>query len=325
MKATLRWMGCAVVAMVAFESTLASAQAFPTRPVRILVPSTPGGSVDTLARLVGKHFSETFGHQAVVDNRPGAGGIIAGELAAKASPDGHTLIMGTVAGMATNVSLHRNLPYHPTKDFEPITLVASQQLVLVVNPSVPAESVSDLIRLARGKPGQLTFASAGNGTGGHLSGELFKVLTGLDIVHVPYKGVSPALLDVVSGQVSMTFASIISGTPQVRSGKLRALAVTGARRSSAQPDIPTMIEAGVKGYESSTWYGLLAPRGTPRPIVKRLHAEVVALLQQPAVKERLLADGAEPVGNTPEEFRAFIEAEIVKWGKIIRAAGLTAS
>jgi tripartite-type tricarboxylate transporter receptor subunit TctC len=325
MKATLRWMGCAVVAMVGFESTLASAQAFPTRPVRILVPSTPGGSVDTLARLVGKHFSDTFGHQAVVDNRPGAGGIIAGELAAKASPDGHTLIMGTVAGMATNVSLHRNLPYHPTKDFEPITLVASQQLVLVVNPSVPAESVSDLIRLARARPGQLTFASAGNGTGGHLSGELFRILTGLDIVHVPYKGVSPALLDVVSGQVSMTFASIISGTPHVRSGKLRALAVTGARRSPAQPDIATMIESGVKGYESSTWYGLLAPRGTPRPIVKRLHAEVVALLQQPAVKDRLLADGAEPVGNTPEEFRAFIEAEIAKWGKIIKAAGLTAS
>ena len=233
--------------------------------------------------------------------------------------------MGTVASMATNVSLTRNLSYHPTRDFDPITLVAAQQLMLVVNPSVPAESVADLLRLARAKPGQLTFASAGNGSGGHLSGELFRMLTGIDIVHVPYKGVSPAMLDVVSGQVTMSFASIISGTPQVRSGKLRALAVTGLRRSPAQPDAPTMIEAGIKGYESSTWYGLLAPKGTPRPIVMKLHQEVVALLQQPAIRERLLAEGAEPVGNTPDQFRAFIDAEIAKWGKIIRGAGLTAS
>ncbi|MEI6321098.1 MAG: tripartite tricarboxylate transporter substrate binding protein [Pseudomonadota bacterium] len=318
----MRW---AVASLLALATALASAQAYPTRPIRILVPSTPGGSVDTLARMVSRHLSEKWNQQVVVDNRAGAGGVIAAELAAKASPDGHTLIMGTVASMATNVSLTRNLSYHPTRDFDPVTLVAAQQLMLVVNPSVPAESVADLLRLARAKPGQLTFASAGNGSGGHLSGELFRMLTGIDLVHIPYKGVSPAMLDVVSGQVTMSFASIISGTPQVRSGKLRALAVTGLRRSPAQPETPTMIEAGVKGYESSTWYGLLAPKGTPRPIVMKLHQEVVALLQQPATKERLLAEGAEPVGNTPDQFRAFIDAEIAKWGKIIRAAGLTAS
>jgi len=318
----MRW---AAAGLLALATALASAQAYPTRPIRILVPSTPGGSVDTLARMVSRHLSEKWNQQVVVDNRAGAGGVIAAELAAKASPDGHTLIMGTVASMATNVSLTRNLSYHPTRDFDPVTLVAAQQLMLVVNPSVPAESVADLLRLARAKPGQLTFASAGNGSGGHLSGELFRMLTGIDLVHIPYKGVSPAMLDVVSGQVTMSFASIISGTPQVRSGKLRALAVTGLRRSPAQPETPTMIEAGVKGYESSTWYGLLAPKGTPRPIVMKLHQEVVALLQQPATKERLLAEGAEPVGNTPDQFRAFIDAEIAKWGKIIRAAGLTAS
>jgi len=318
----MRW---AAAGLLALATALASAQAYPTRPIRILVPSTPGGSVDTLARMVSRHLSEKWNQQVVVDNRAGAGGVIAAELAAKASPDGHTLIMGTVASMATNVSLTRNLSYHPTRDFDPVTLVAAQQLMLVVNPSVPAESVADLLRLARAKPGQLTFATAGNGSGGHLSGELFRMLTGIDLVHIPYQGVSPAMLDVVSGQVTMSFASIISGTPQVRSGKLRALAVTGLRRSPAQPETPTMIEAGVKGYESSTWYGLLAPKGTPRPIVMKLHQEVVALLQQPATKERLLAEGAEPVGNTPDQFRAFIDAEIAKWGKIIRAAGLTAS
>jgi tripartite-type tricarboxylate transporter receptor subunit TctC len=314
----------ATAATLALAATLASAQTFPTRPIRIIVPSTAGGSVDTLARLVGNHLSEKWGQQVVVDNRSGAGGVIAGELTAKAPPDGYTLIMATIAAMATNVSLNRNMPYDPVKDFAPVTLVASQQLMLVVTPSVPAKSVAELIQLAKAKPGQLTFASAGNGSGGHLSGELFKILTGVDIIHVPYKGIAPAMVDVISGQVTMTFTSVISGTPQVRSGKLRALAVTGARRSPAQPDVPTMIESGVKGYESSTWYGLLAPKGTPRPVIMKLHDEVVALLQQPAIKDKLLADGAEPVGNTPEQFGAFIQAEINKWGKVIRAAGLKA-
>jgi len=277
-----------------------------------------------LARTVGNHLAERWGQSVVIDNRSGAGGTIAGELAARAAPDGYTLMMGTIAATATNVSLVRKLPYDPLRDFAPITLVAEQPLMLMVHPSVPVRSVEELIQLARAKPGQLTFASAGNGTGGHLSAELFRMMTGVDMVHVPYKGIAPALTDTISGQVTMSFSSLISGAPHVKIGRLRALAVTSARRSAAMPEVPTLAEAGVKGYASSTWYGLLAPRGTPRAIVLRLNTEVVALLKRPDVRERLLADGAEPIGNTPGEFGAFIKAEIERWAKVIRAAGIRA-
>src|SRR6185369_1579228 len=241
-------------------ASVCQAQDYPSRPIRIIVPSTAGGSVDTLARMVGTHLAQRWGQQVVIDNRSGAGGIIGGEITAKAPPDGYTLIMATVAAMATNVSLAKKLPYDPVRDFAPITLVASQQIVLLVNPGVAAKSAQDLIKLARAKPGQLTFASAGNGSGGHLSGELLKILAGIDLTHVPYKGIAPAIVDVISGQVTMTFTSIISGTPHIRSGKVRSLAVSGAHRSPALPEVPTMIESGVRGYESSTWYGLLAPK-----------------------------------------------------------------
>ena len=312
----------AVALLVAAAS--AGAQDYPARPIRILVPSTPGGSVDTLARMVGNNLSERWKQQVVVDNRAGAGGIIAGELTAKAAPDGYTLIMATIAAMVTNVSLAKKLPYDPVRDFAPITLVASQQIVLLVTPALPAKSIKELIALAKAKPGQLTFASAGSGSGGHLSGELLKLLAGIDLTHVTYKGISPAIVDVISGQVSMTFANIISGTPHVKSGKLRALAVTGAHRSPALPDMPTMVEAGVPGYESSTWYGLLSAKATPRPIIDKLNKEVVAIVNLPDIKSHLLAEGAEPVGNTPEQFGALIRAEIDKWGKVIHAAGLRA-
>ena len=300
------------------------AQDYPSRPIRIIVPSTAGGSVDTLARTVGSNLSQRWGQQVVVDNRSGAGGVIGGEITAKAPPDGYTLIMATIAAMATNVSLAKKLPYDPVRDFAPITLVASQQIVLLVNPNVAARTAQELIQLAKAKPGQLTFASAGNGSGGHLSGELLKILAGIDLTHVPYKGISPAIVDVISGQVTMTFASIISGTPHVKTGRLRALAVTGARRSPALPELPTMMEAGVRGYESSTWYGLLAPKATSRAIVTKLNREVVSIINLPEVKANLLAEGAEPVGNTPEQFGEFIKAEIAKWGKVIRTAGLRA-
>ena len=310
------------IALLAITATAAAAQEYPSRPIRVIVPSTAGGSVDTLARLVGGRLAERWGQQVVVDNRSGAGGVIAGEITAKAPPDGYTLIMATIAAMATNVSLARKLPYDPVRDFAPVTLVASQQLVLLVHPAVAAKSVQELIQLAKAKPGQLTFASAGNGSGGHLSGELLKILAGIEMTHVPYKGIAPALVDVISGQVSMTFASMISGMPHVKSGKTRALAVTGAHRSPAAPELPTMIEAGVRGYESSTWYGLLAPKATPRAVIVKLNREVVAIINLPEVKSHLLAEGAEPVGNTPEEFGDFIKSEIAKWGKVIRAAGL---
>ncbi len=310
------------VAILSTMTCAAAAQDYPARPIRLIVPSTPGGSVDTLARTIGPRLSERWGQQVVVDNRSGAGGIIAAELTAKAPPDGYTLIIGTVASMASNVSLARNLPYDPVRDFAPVTLVASQHLVLLVHPAVPATSVADLTRLAKAKPGQLTFASAGNGSGGHLSGELYKLLAGIDLVHVPYKGVAPALVDVISGQVTMTFSSILSGLPHIRSGKVRALAVTGARRSPAVPELATMLEAGVRGYESSTWYGVLAPKATARPIVVKLHDEIVGILKLPEVRDRLLNEGAEPVGNSPEQFGEFIKSEIAKWGKVIKAAGI---
>jgi tripartite-type tricarboxylate transporter receptor subunit TctC len=311
------------LALAAAAALPAHSQSYPTRPIRILVPSTPGGSVDTLARTVAPKLSEKWGQQVVVDNRAGAGGAIAGEMLAKAPPDGYTLMMGTIAATATNVSLQKT-NYDPVKDFAPITLVATQNLMLVVHPSVPAKSVKELIAVAKAKPGQLSFASAGNGTGGHLSGELFKLLAGIDLVHIPYKGVAPALVDVVAGQVSMTFASLISGTPHYKSGRLRALAVTGAKRSIALPELPTMQEAGVKGYESATWYGMLAPAGTPADIVNKLNAEIVAILRQPEINERLSHEGAEPVGNTPQQFGAHIKSEIEKWRKVIRAAGIKA-
>ena len=250
--------------------------------------------------------------------------MIAADMTAKAPPDGHTLIMATIAAMATIVSLSRNVPYDPVRDFAPVTLVASQQLVLLANSGFAAKSVQELIQLAKAKPGQIAYASAGNGSGGHLSAELLKLLAGIDLLHVPYKGSAPALVDVISGQVPLTMISVITGLPQVKSGRLRALAVSGAHRSPAMPDVPTMTEAGVRGYESNTWYGVLAPKATPRPIVMKRNAEIVAIIRLPELKDRLLAEGAEPIGNTPEQFGEFIKSEIAKWGKVIRAAGIKA-
>lgn len=306
-------------------ASVASAQNYPTRPIRIIVVSTPGGSVDTMARAVGPKLAARWGQQVLVDNRPGAGGAIAAELVAKAPPDGYTLLMGTIASLATNVSLHKSLPYDPVKDFSPISLVATQNLMLLIHPSVPARSVKELVALAKKQPGKLTFASAGNGVGGHLSGELFKMLAQIDMLHIPYKGVQPAMIDVVGGQVTMTFASIASGMPQVIGKRLLPLAVTGAQRSPAAKDLPTMIEAGIKGYESSTWYGLVAPAGTPADIVNRLNTEVVAGLKSPDLSERLSREGADPVGSSPAEFGKYMQSEIEKWRKVIRAAGIEPS
>jgi tripartite-type tricarboxylate transporter receptor subunit TctC len=303
-------------------ATVTLAQPYPVRPVRLIVPTTPGGSVDTLARTIAPRLSERFGHQVVVDNRSGAGGTIAAEFTARSAPDGYTLMIGTIASLATNVSLQQKLSYDPLRDFAPVTLVATQNLVLTVHPSVPAKNVRELVKLAKARPGQLAFASAGNGTGSHLSGELFKQLAGVDVLHIPYKGVAPALVDVISGQVSMSFPSILTSLPQVQSGRLRALAVSGAQRSAALPGLPTMMEAGVKGYESATWYGIVAPVATPPEIVNKLNTEITAILKQPDTRERIARDGADPVGNTPQQFGAFMESEIEKWRKVIRAAGI---
>ena len=310
---------CVALAAIA---TPAASQQYPARPIRLIVPTTPGGSVDTLARTIGPKLSERWGQQVVVDNRAGAGGTIAAEVTAKSPPDGYTVMLGTIASLGTNVSLQKKLPYDPLKDFAPVTLVATQNLVLTVHPSLPAKSVRELVKLARSRPGQLTFASAGNGTGSHLSGELFKLLAGVELLHIPYKGVAPALVDVISGQVSMSFPSILTSLAQVNSGRLRALAVTGAHRSAALPDLTTMQEAGIKGYESATWYGIVAPTATPPEIVNKLSVEVAAILKQPDTRERIARDGADPVGNSPQEFGRFMQSEIEKWRKVIRAAGI---
>jgi tripartite-type tricarboxylate transporter receptor subunit TctC len=311
-----------LVLLCALVAGAASAQQYPSRPIRLLVPSTPGGSVDTLARTIGPKLSERWGQQVIVDNRSGAGGVIAAELTAKAPPDGYLLMLGTIASLCTNVSLQKKLPYDPVKDFAAVSLVATQNLMLVVHPSVPAKSVRELIRFAKAQAGKLSFASAGNGTGSHLSGELFKQLAGVDIQHIPYKGVQPGMVDVISGQVAINFPSILTALAHVRSGRVRALAVTGATRTRAAPELPTMQEAGVKGYESATWYGIVAPAGTPPEVVNKLGAEVAAILAQPDTHERLSREGADPVGSSPQEFGKFMQREIEKWRKVIRTAGI---
>jgi tripartite-type tricarboxylate transporter receptor subunit TctC len=315
-------LGWAFLLGCVFAAGAALAQPYPARPIRLIVPSTPGGSVDTLARTIGPKLSERWGQQVVVDNRSGAGGVIAAELTAKAPPDGYLLMLGTVAALGTNISLHKKLPYDPVRDFAPVTLVATQNLMLVVHPSLPAKSVMELARFARAQSGKLSFASAGNGTGSHLSGELFKQLAGVDILHIPYKGVQPAMVDVISGQVAINFPSILTALPHVRSGRVRALAVTGAGRTRAAPELPTMQEAGIKDYESATWYGIVAPAGTPQDIVAKLSTEVAAILKQPDTHERLSREGADPVGSSPQEFGKFMQMEIEKWRKVIRTAGI---
>ena len=307
---------------LAFAPAAALAQNYPTKPIRLIVPSAAGGSVDMLARTVGGKLGERWNQQVVVDNRAGAGGVIAAEITAKAPPDGYTLIIGTVASMAANVSLTRNLSYHPLRDFAPVTLVATQPFMLLVNPSLPVKSVKEFVALAKAKPGYLTFSSAGQGTGGHLSAELLKLMAGIDLLHIPYKGSAAAQLDVITGQVSCIFLSIASSLGSFRSGKLRGIAVTGPKRAAAAPDVPTMMESGIANYQSETWYGILAPVATPRTVVIKLSREIADILKQPDLKRRLSAEGVEPVGNSPDEFTTFIRSEIDKWSKVAKAAGI---
>jgi tripartite-type tricarboxylate transporter receptor subunit TctC len=301
---------------------VARAQDYPSQPVRFVVPFAPGGTTDVLARLVGEKLSASLGQQFVVDNQAGAGGNIGTAQVAKAKPDGYTLLMGTVGTHAINASIYPRLPYDPIKDFAPVTLVATVPNVLVVNPEVPANSVAELILLAKEKPGELNFASSGNGTSIHLSGELFKSMTGVDMVHVPYKGSGPAVVDLLGGQVQMMFDNLPSSAPQITAGKLRPLGVTSKERSPTLPDVPTIAEAGLPGYEALSWFGVLAPAGTPDAIVAKLQEEIAAALADPAMRERLAELGAVPVGDTPAEFADFISAETAKWAKVVQEAGI---
>jgi tripartite-type tricarboxylate transporter receptor subunit TctC len=297
------------------------AQPYPTKSIRLVVPFPAAGTTDILAREVAQRLSVSFGQSVVVDNRPGAAGNIGSDMVAKSAPDGYTLLMGTVGTHAINPSLYAKMPYNHVKDFVPIVLVAGVPNVLEVTPSLPVNSVADLIKLAKEKPGQLNFASSGSGTSIHLSGELFKTMTGVDMMHVPYKGSAPALTDLMGGQVQLMFDNLPSSLAQIKAGKLRAIAVTSAQRSPALPNIPTIAESGLPGFEASSWFGLLAPAGTPPAIVARVNADVNEWLQTAEAKEKLLAQGAIPAGGTPEQFAAHIRVETEKWAKVVKVSG----
>jgi tripartite-type tricarboxylate transporter receptor subunit TctC len=308
-------------ALVAVAATGAFAQSYPSKPIRLIVPFPPGGTTDILAREMGERITSATGQPVVIDNRPGAAGNVGSDIVAKAAPDGYTLLMCTVSSHAINPGLYSKLPYDHIKDFAPVILVARVPNVLEVNPSVPVNTVTDLIKLAKEKPGQLNFASSGSGTSIHLSGELFKTMAGVDMVHVPYKGSAPAVTDLVAGQVQVMFDNLPSSLGQIKAGKLRAIAVTSTQRAPALPDVPTIAESGLPGFEATSWFGVLAPAGTPPAIIAKLNAEIDKWLQSPEAKEKLLGQGAAAAGGTPEQFGAYIRAETDKWAKVIKTSG----
>jgi len=317
----MRFLAKIFALLLCASASLTLAQDYPSKPVRMVVPFPPGGTTDILARAVGQKLSESWGQQVVIDNRPGAGGNIGTDIVAKSPADGYTLLMGTVGTHAINASLYGKLPFDPVKDFAPVTLVASVPNVLVVNSTVDSKSVKELIALAKSKPGQLAFASSGNGTSIHLAGELFKSMTGTAMLHIPYKGSAPAIAELLGGQTNMMFDNLPSAMPHIKSGRLRALAVTSVRRSPALPDIPTIAETGISGYEASSWFGVLAPAGTPKDIVAKIQGDIARALNAPEIKERLSGQGAEPVGNTPEQFAEHIKAESAKWARVVKDSG----
>ena len=299
----------------------ASAQQFPSRPLRIVSPFAPGGGNDALCRIIAPKLSEGLKQQVIIDNRAGANGIVGTEIAARAAPDGYTIVL-IPSGHAVNATLYRKLPYDSIRDFTTITLAGSSPLVLAVHPSLPAQDVKGLVALARARPGQLTYGSAGIGSSGHLGGALFDTLTGSKMLHIPYKGMSVAITDLMSGQVSLTFGTSLSVVPHVRSGRLRALATTGERRSTALPDLPTVAEAGVPGYEASLWYGFVGPARIPAEIVQRLNAEIVAVLALAEIRERLASQGVEARSNTPQEFARLLACDVERWAKVVQRAGI---
>jgi tripartite-type tricarboxylate transporter receptor subunit TctC len=317
-------IGLAAAVAFALAASALHAQTYPAKPVRIVVPVAVGGATDIIARTVAQRLTSLWGQQVLVDNRPGGGSNIGFEIAAKSAPDGYTLLLAQPA-FTVNVSLYRKLAYDPLRDFAPVTLAVTGANVLVVHPSVPARTVKDLIGLAKARPGQLSYASSGNGTTPHLSGELFKSMAGINIVHVPYRGASQSVTDLIGGHVDMAFVSLSSVVPQLKSNRLRGLATTSAQRSALMPELPTFAESGLKGYEVYGWYGFLVPAGTPKEIVARLHGDITKALAEPDVLKPLAGVGLEPVKpNSPEEFGAFIRAEIAKWAKVVQQSGAKA-
>lgn len=322
-------MNAATVARIACAALAAAASAvfaqagYPSKPVRMIVPSSAGGGTDIVARIIAPELSKRLGQQIVIDNRPGAGTMIGIEVAAKSPADGYTVLMG-LSTLAINSALYKKVPYDPQRDFAPITQAISSASIIVVHPSIPVKTLKELIAFARARPGQLNYASAGAGTYPHMTMALFLSMAKLEMVHIPYKGTGPAMIDMVAGQVATMAATILTGMPQIRAGRLRPLGITSATRSPIVPDIPTVAEAGLTGYESVQWYGMLAPAKTPRDIVNRLHTEVTGVLKQPEIKARFAGDGADTVGSSPDEFTRYIQSELAKWAKVARDAGIQA-
>ena len=322
MRRNHRWIGpwlIGVGALVANQTTFAQhdpAQGYPSKPIRLIVPFAPGGGTDLTARVIAQKLTEAWGQPVIVDNRPGANGTIGVDIAAKSPPDGYTLTMIS-SSHSVNVSLYKSLPYNLIKDLAPITQATTQPYTLVVNPSLPVKSVAELIALAKAKPGALNYGSSGIGGLSHLSGALFAALAHIRLTHIPYKGGAPAMTEVISGQIDMLFSTLLQSHAQIEAGKLRPLAVTTGKRSPAAPQLPTMIEAGMPGFEVAGWYGVLAPTATPPSIIAKLNKEMVRILHMPEVREHLAADGSEPVGGTPAEFAAHIKSEVAKWRQVI--------
>lgn len=313
---------CIIAIMMAAATSAAVAQTYPTKPIKLVAPSAPGDAPDVIARLVADKLSIVLGQQVVVENRPGAGGIVGSEAVARAAPDGYTLIMGNAGSHGINAAVYATLPYDIQRDFAPVSQVAVAPNVMVINPSIPAKTVAEFIAYAKSQPGKLSYASGGNGSSAHMSMELFKSMAGVDIQHIPYKGSSPALTDLVAGQVAVFIGNMPPTVPLVKAGKLRALAVTTKAHSALMPELPTIAESGLPGYETVAWFGVLAPAATPPEIVNRLSMEIGKIARSPEMRDKLLAMGAEPVGGTPGEFRAVIDRDIAKWKPLAQKVGI---
>jgi tripartite-type tricarboxylate transporter receptor subunit TctC len=312
----------ALVAGLLLSAVASAQQSYPLRPIRFIVPYPPGGPNDIIARTINEPLGKRLGQQVVVDNRAGASTVIGAEIAAHSPPDGYTLFLATITTLAVNPALKSKLPYKAERDFAPVSMLVAQPYLLVVNPGVPANSVSQLIAYAKAQPGKLSFASAGIGTGAHLAAELFQYMARIDVVHIPYKGSAPAMTDLMAGHVAYMFAGISAAQPHTLSGKLRALAVSTAKRSAAVPEVPTIAESGLGGYQMNTWNSLVVPRGTPTPIIQRLNSEVAAVLSEPEVKERMKQQGIDPDPGTPAQLAAFIKSEVARFDNLIKAIGL---
>jgi tripartite-type tricarboxylate transporter receptor subunit TctC len=317
-----RWLFAGAVACIALPACAGEA-AYPARSIRLVLAFAPGGSLDRIMRMLAPRLSENFGQQVVIDNRPGAGGNLSAELVARSAPDGYTIYVTSVA-LVVNPSLYRKLPYDPLRDFSPITLLGAAYNVLVAHPSMPVKSVSELVALAKRSPGKIDYVSTGSGTSGHLAMALFTNLAGIELTHIPYKSIGQAYADLVAGQVPLFFPTIPGALPFIQAGRLRPLAVSSGKRAAALPKLPTMDEAGVRGYEASAWYQVLSPADTPRPFVDRLNKGFVAVLKAPDIAQKLGADGVEPIGSTPEHLAAYMRSELEKWAKVVREAGIEA-